>query len=326
MSTHLRKLLVLTSGGDAPGMNAAIRAVVRAGVFHGLEVWGCRRGFQGLVDRDLVPMGPETVANIIQRGGTVLKTARCQAFLEKTTRDRCREFLKDAEIDGLIAIGGDGTFRGAAALENEGGPKTIGIPGTIDNDVAGSEYTIGFDTARNTALEAIDKIRDTASSHDRNFLVEVMGHETGFLAMDVGISGGAELIITPEFDTPISEIAKRLKAPRRSKLSSIIVVAEGDAPNRSIQMAEELKKLTQREYRVCILGHTQRGGTPTAMDRKVASCMGALAVRALSEGQSKKMTAMQNHDVVLSPFAAADKAKRKLSDKRLVELTEILAT
>src|SRR5579872_6247879 len=249
----MKKIVVLTSGGDAPGMNAAIRAVVRTGSYHGLKVYGSKLGYQGLVDEKLIPLEPESVANCIQHGGTILKAERCMAFYEKSVRDRCRAFLKSEKIDGLIVIGGNGTFRGAALLSEEGGPRAIGIPGTIDNDIPNTDYTIGFDTARNTALQAIDKIRDTASSHNRNFLVEVMGRSSGFLAVNVGIAGGAEIILIPEFDIPITTLAAKIQEPKRRKQSSIIVVAEGEQPGRSVHIAKELEKLTQLSYRVCIL-------------------------------------------------------------------------
>lgn len=320
----MKKIVVLTSGGDSPGMNAAIRAVVRSAHHFGLQIYGSHLGFQGLVDRTLTPLFPENVANCIQHGGTILKADRCLAFYEKNTRDQCRTFLKHENIDGIIVIGGNGSFRGAALLEQEGGPAVIGIPGTIDNDIPGTEYTIGFDTARNTALHAIDRIRDTASSHNRHFLVEVMGRHSGFLAVDVGIAGGAEIILIPEFEFPIDMIAKKFLSPKRKKLSSIIVVAEASEPGRSMKLAQELEQLTKLSYRVCILGHTQRGGSPTLLDRKIGSQMGYLAVKALLENEKNKMVAMKLDKLFLTPFPDITEPPRMLTQKSLLELNEVL--
>ncbi len=320
----MKKIIVLTSGGDAPGMNAAIRAVVRSAHYYGIQSFGSQLGFQGLVDKNLIPLQPESVANCIQHGGTILKAERCLPFYEKSTRDECRKFLKQMEIDGIVVIGGNGSFRGGALLEQEGGPPAIGIPGTIDNDIPGTDYTIGFDTARNTALDAIDRIRDTASSHNRHFLVEVMGRTSGFLAVDVGIAGGAEVIIIPEFETPITAIAQKLTSPKRPKSSSIIVVAEADHPGWSMQLGKELSELTKLNFRVCILGHTQRGGTPTLIDRKIASQMGFMAVTALRDGISSKMVAMNRDQMTLEPFPDVDAPARTVIDRNLLELNEVL--
>lgn len=322
----MKNILILTSGGDAPGMNAAIRAAVRTGHYFGLKVFGCYSGYQGLVNQIMVPLEPDSVANCIQHGGTLLKADRCLAFYEKPTRDQCRAFLSSNNIDGMIVIGGNGSFKGAALLSNEGGPHVIGIPGTIDNDIPGSDYTIGFDTARNTALQAIDKIRDTASSHNRNFLVEVMGRNTGFLAVDVGIAGGAEFILTPEYDISVEELANHILQPRRAKANSIIVVAEAAQPGRSLKIAEQLEKLTQLPYRVCILGHTQRGGSPTTLDRKIASQMGYLAVKALIEGVSHKMVGVKNDQLELVTFPSSDAIPRVFNHKKLLELNSILCS
>lgn len=320
----MKKIIVLTSGGDAPGMNAAIRAVVRTAHYYGLEVAGCPSGFQGLIDQRLIDLQPQSVANCIQYGGTILKAERCEAFYQKTTRDQCRAFLAKEKVDGLIVIGGNGSFKGAALLQQEGGPAVIGIPGTIDNDIGNTDYTIGFDTARNTALEAIDRIRDTASSHDRHFLVEVMGRHSGFLAVDVGIAGGAEVILIPEVETSLEAIAKKITSPRRVKLSSIIVVAEAAQPGRSIQLAEQLAQLTQLAYRVCILGHTQRGGTPTLLDRKIASQMGFMAVKGLMDGVSNQMVAMNKDQLSFMPFPDVTAAARTLAAMDLLALNDIL--
>lgn len=320
----MKKIVVLTSGGDAPGMNAAIRAVVRTGSFYGLNVYGCKSGYHGLVDEKLVPLKPENVANCIQHGGTILKAERCTAFYEKSVRDRARAFLKAEKIEGLVVIGGNGTFRGAALLSEEGGPAVIGIPGTIDNDIPNTDYTIGFDTACNTALQAIDKIRDTASSHNRNFLVEVMGRKSGFLAVNVGVAGGAEIIIIPEVELSVQAVADRLTQQKRSRQNSIIVVAEGDNPGRSFKLAEQLEQITQATYRVCILGHTQRGGSPTTIDRLIASEMGFLAVKSLIENASNQMTAMKEGKIALAPFPGQDDSTRLFTNKTLLQINDIL--
>lgn len=320
----MKNIIVLTSGGDAPGMNAAIRAVVRTATYYNLNVFGSKFGYQGLVDQNITALKPEDVANCIQHGGTILKTERCLAFYEKETRDKCRAFLKSQHIDGIIVIGGNGTFNGAALLAEEGGPKVIGIPGTIDNDIVNTEYTIGFDTAKNTALNAIDKIRDTASSHNRNFLVEVMGRNSGFLAVDVGIAGGAEIIVIPEVPFSIETIATKVTHHKRPKQSSIIVVAEADRPGRSFTMATELERITQIRFRVCILGHTQRGGSPTAIDRLLASQMGYLAVKSLIENHSLKMTAIQKGKLVLTSFPKPDSPARLFTHTELLEMNDVL--
>ena len=322
----MKRIVVLTSGGDSPGMNAAIRAIARAGIYQGLEVFGCQLGFQGLIDQKITPLLAENVANCIQLGGTILKADRCLAFYQKEVRDQCRAFLEAQKIDGLIILGGNGSFRGASLLASEGNrkPAVIGIPCTIDNDIVGTAYTIGFDTARNTALQAIDRIRDTASSHNRHFLVEVMGRHSGFLAIDVGIAGGAEIILIPEYDLPLQKVADRLMKRRQSKLSSIIIVAEADKPGRSMKMAEELHHLTELPFRVCILGHTQRGGSPTTEDRKRASTMGYLAVKALLAGENGKMLCLNNDQLSLTPFPQIDETERTFKDKDLLEMNDIL--
>ncbi len=322
----IKKILVLTSGGDSPGMNAAIRAVVRTGHHFGMEVIGCKSGFQGLIDQNLIPLEPDSVANCIQMGGTILKAGRCLDFFKKEIRDQCRAFIKQKQIDGMVVIGGNGSFKGAALLSEEGGPPIIGIPGSIDNDIHHTEYTIGFDTARNTALAAIDNIRDTASSHDRNFLVEVMGRNSGFLALDVGIAGGAEVIILPEFPISIDKLAEKIKAPRRHKQSSIIVVAEADQPGRSVQIAETLSRLTEAQYRVCILGHTQRGGSPSLLDRKIASMMGYHAVKNLLDGESHKMIGMYQNNLALQPLPDPTLGPRILTERELIDLNEVLCS
>ncbi len=322
----MKKIIVLTSGGDAPGMNAAIRAVVRSGHFYGFKVFGCQLGFQGLAEGKFYPLEPDSVANCIQHGGTILKAGRYLDFFHRKIRDQCREFLSSEKIDGIVVIGGNGSFKGASLLSSEGGPAIICIPGTIDNDILGTDYTIGFDTARNTALQAIDKIRDTASSHDRHFLVEVMGRSSGFLAVDVGIAGGAEFILTPEFPVSMPELANKIMVPRRQKLSSIIVIAEADQPGRSMEIAKELQILTKLQYRVCILGHTQRGGTPSLLDRKIALSMGHLAVQGLLEGKTHKMTAMNRECLSLVEIPDPEHGPRILGSRELLELNDILCS
>lgn len=322
----MKKILVLTSGGDSPGMNAAIRAIVRTACHSGIKVFGSHSGYQGLVDHDLIEMNPDSVANSIQHGGTILHSGRCFDFYEKNVRARCRDFLSAQGIEGVITIGGNGTLRAASLFAEEGFPPVIGIPATIDNDVIGTEYTIGYDTARNTALTAIDKIRDTASSHNRHFLVEVMGRSSGFLAVDVGIAGGAEIILIPEISISIVKLAAKIMQRKRPKLSSIIVVAEADQPGRSVQIAEELRELTQLQYRVCILGHTQRGGSPSTMDRSIASQMGYLAVNGLARGVSGKMTAVNHGVVELANFPPIDILCRTFQQHELIAMNDILCS
>lgn len=322
-----KRLLLLTSGGDSPGMNATIRAVVRAGCYHNLEIFACHDGYEGLVKQAIFPMQPQDVANCIQRGGTIIRSNRSLEFHHQEIRAKCRDFLKREKIEYLVTIGGDGTFRGAFLLEQEGGPKTIGIPGTIDNDIVGTDYTIGYDTARSNAVDAIDKIRDTAASNSLYFLVETMGRHAGFLAVDVALASGAEYVITPEFPITMRDLAKQILAPKRRKNSLIIVIAEADHSGRSFKMAEELRTFTPSiEYRVCVLGHIQRGGSPTVTDRITASIMGNMAVTALLQGKSSCMTALQNGKHVLEPFPAISLPAKKLTNEDLLKLTAVLAT
>lgn len=322
----MKKIAIICSGGDAPGMNAAIRAVVRTGIYYGLEVFGARLGYQGIVEGDLFKLEADSVANCIQRGGTILKTARYPAFKDPAVRQQAATILKEFGIEGLVVLGGDGSFRGAALLEREAGLRVIGIPCTIDNDIRGSEYTIGFDTACNTALQAIDRIRDTAFSHNRNFLVEVMGKASGFLAVEVGIAGGAEFILIPEVPMAVDELADNIRNHRHrpEKLGSIIVVAEADKPGRSFSLAESLEKQLNIEYKVCILGHIQRGGSPTVKDRKIASLMGARAVEALLEGQSQKMLGIQGDKLQLLEFPDPSWGARQFEEEALIKTNRIL--
>lgn len=324
----IKSIAVLCSGGDAPGMNAAVRAVVRTGAFFGLEVHGIFKGYTGLLEGHIVKMNPRSVANIIQRGGTILKTDRCKAFFKKNVRAEAANLLKRNNIDALVVVGGEGSYTGAHLLEKETGFKVIGIPGTIDNDIYGSEYTIGFDTAVNTALDAIDKIRDTANSHDRVFLVEVMGRSCVEIAMRVGVSGGAETIFIPEKNNThkIKELAVQLnKSAHAGKLSSIVIVSESHHPEQTHMIANTLKKKYKIESRVAILGHLQRGGNPTAFDRYNASIMGAMAVKSLIAGKSNISIGVVNGKFSEIPLSKTI-GKHKAIDKEILSLAEILAT
>jgi len=322
----IRNLLLLTSGGDAPGMNAAIRAVVRTALFSDVDVFVSPYGYRGLVEKAIEPITAEGVANCIQRGGTILKSSRCPEFHDKHIRAEVAAYLKAKKMDALVVIGGDGSFRGATLLTAEANLQVLGIPATIDNDIVGTEYTIGFDTARNTALILIDRIRDTASSNEMYFLIEVMGKRAGFLALDVGIAGGADLILTPEFPLTMEALAERLTRPARVKQSLLAVIAEAGEPGRTLKIAEYLKAHTPFDYRVCILGHTQRGGSPTALDRDIASRMGYMAVNQLLAGVSNKMIAMRNNSLCLADFPDPEKSSRKLVSSDQLKLAEILAS
>ncbi|GAB4091879.1 ATP-dependent 6-phosphofructokinase [Flaviaesturariibacter terrae] len=327
MEKKVSRIGVLTSGGDSPGMNAAIRAVVRTGNYYGLEVFGIMRGYQGLIENDIVRMDNRSVANIIQRGGTILKTARCKAFYEKEGRAQAYEVLKSHGINGLVVIGGDGSFRGAVHFSREFDIPCIGIAGTIDKDIVGTDFTIGFDTAVNTAIEAIDKIRDTADAHDRLFIVEVMGRDAGYIALHSGIGTGAEHILVPEQKTDINAVVASLKEKeRRKKLVNIIVVAEGDEFGGANKVAEVIKaELPKAETRVCILGHIQRGGSPTSMDRLIASRMGYHAVECLIEGRHNVFVGIQNNRMNYVPLEQVGKKKGTISQEWM-KIVKILAS
>ncbi|MEK7793677.1 MAG: 6-phosphofructokinase, partial [Candidatus Hydrogenedentota bacterium] len=303
----MKRIGVLTSGGDSPGMNAAIRAVTRAAIYHGLEVVGIERGYQGLVDSMLRPLYLRSVSGIINRGGTILRTARCQEFYEIDGREAAAKTLDEERIDGLVVIGGDGSYRGAEALEQEHGSRCIGLPGTIDNDIGGTDYTIGFDTALNTAIEAIDRIRDTAGSHERVFFVEVMGRGSGYIAIMSAIAGGAEHVLVPETPTSIETLIARIKQGQETgKTSHIIVVAEGDEAGGAMEIARKVEAGSDiRGTRVTVIGHLQRGGGPTAFDRILASRMGVFAVEKLLAGEAGKMVGIRGGQLVLKPFSAA---------------------
>ena len=323
---QVTKIGVLTSGGDAPGMNAAVRAVVRTGIYHGLEVFGIYRGYSGMIDDDIVQMNSRSVANIIQRGGTILKTARSKEFFELEGREKAYKNLAKRGINGLVIIGGDGSFRGAQKFSHEFDIPCIGIPGTIDKDIAGTDFTIGFDTAVNTAVEAIDKIRDTADAHDRLFIVEVMGRDAGYIALHSGIATGAENILIPEAKTNIEELVNSLtEKEKRQKLVNLIVVAEGDEFGAN-EIAEVIRvRLPQTDTRVCILGHIQRGGSPTCLDRLIASRMGYHSVECLLEGRNNVMVGILNNKVHYTPLDKAVKAKQKITDDWF-KIVKILAS
>lgn len=318
----MKRLGVLTSGGDAPGMNAAIRAVVRKAIYHGIEPYGIYQGYYGLIHGNIKKLEVGSVGDIIQRGGTVLRSARCPEFVTKEGQLKGVEQLKKHGIDGLIVIGGDGSFRGAKALTEHGFP-CVGIPATIDNDIAGTQFTIGFDTALNTVLDAIDKIRDTASSHERTFIIEVMGRDAGDIALWSGLAGGAETIVVPEEAHDMNEIAERLKkGQERGKKHTIIIVAEGVMSGN--EFAEELKKYVDIESRVSVLGHIQRGGIPTAYDRVLASRLGARAVELLMEGKGGRAVGIQNDTIIDMAIADILDAPRTFQ-KELYRLSKELS-
>lgn len=327
MARQVTKIGVLTSGGDSPGMNAAIRAVVRTGIYHGLEVFGVMRGYSGMIDDDIRQMESRSVANIIQRGGTILKTARSKEFADPAGREIAYKNLVKRGINGLVIIGGDGSFRGAQKFSNEYDIPCIGLPGTIDKDMAGSDFTIGFDTAVNTAVEAIDKIRDTADAHDRLFIVEVMGRDAGYIALHSGISTGAENILIPEARTDIEElIASLTEKEKRRKLVNLVVVAEGDNFGGANELAKVIKdRLPNIDTRVAILGHIQRGGAPTCFDRVIASRMGYHAVECLMMGRHNVMVGILNNKMNYIPLDKAVKAKQRLNSEWM-KIVKILAS
>ncbi|MGI1657793.1 MAG: 6-phosphofructokinase [Desulfitobacterium sp.] len=322
MTNRIKKVAVLTSGGDAPGMNAAIRAVVRKGIYHGLEVLGVKKGYEGLIHGEFIDMNLGAVADIIHRGGTMLMTARSPEMMTPEGQKNAAEQLRYRDIDALIIIGGDGSFRGAQTLSTQGIP-IVGIPGTIDNDIAGTDLTIGFDTAVNNVVQAVSKIRDTATSHDRTFLVEVMGRDCGNIALQSGVACGAETIIVPEIKPDMDDImAKLARGHQRGKNHSIIIVAEGAAS--ALHLGEELRQRTGFETRVTILGHIQRGGSPSAMDIVLASQMGGKAVEILCAGETDRMTAYVNQEIVSLPLEVAYGERRPLN-KDLYDLANQLA-
>ena len=327
MSTKINNIAVLTSGGDAPGMNAAIRAVVRTALYHGKRVFGVYRGYEGMIENDIIELSSSSVKHILALGGTFLKSARSQEFRTTEGRAKAAKNLRDRDIDALIVIGGDGSFTGALKLAEEHGIKVIGVPGTIDNDLFGTDYTIGYDTATNTVIESVDKIRDTASSHNRLFLVEVMGRDTGYIAASTGLATGALSIILPEKKNTYNELFKDLRsAQANKKTSNIIMVAEGNHLGDIFDIASAVRKeFPSIDVKVTTLGHTQRGGSPSTNDRVLASVLGHYAIKGLIEGQEKVMSGMINQKVVFTPLSDAITKTTEL-DYEMLTIAKILAT
>jgi 6-phosphofructokinase 1 len=321
----MKKIGVLTSGGDAPGMNACIRAVVRSAVQNDIDIIGIKRGYTGLLNGEFQKLNRRAVANIIQRGGTVLETSRCEEFMTVEGRKKGLDLLIAEGIEGVVVIGGDGTFRGAAALADECELKFMGIPATIDNDVYGTDYTVGFDTAINTAMEAIDRIRDTADAFERIFFVEVMGRQAGFIAVEVGIAGGAEEIIIPEIEADLEALCQGLKdSLKRGKRSSIIVVAEGNEIGHTMQIADYVKLRLKVHCRTCILGHLQRGGSPTARDRVLASKLGIAAIDGMIAGKEGHVVGERKGEIVHIPFRETWENKKEV-DRKFLQSSRVLA-
>jgi len=317
---------VFTSGGDAPGMNAALRAVVRTAIYYGKGVFAIKRGYDGMIDGDIEQVNSRGVSNIIQTGGTVIKTARSERFRGRAGREGAFENLKKFDIDGLIAIGGDGTFRGCLDFYREYKVAIVGVPATIDNDLYGTDFTIGYDTAVNTALEAIDKIRDTSQSHNRFFIIEVMGRDAGFIGLETGIAGGVESILIPEIKTDVNELCGQIKSLfERGKSSNIVVVAEGDDVGGAYEIGAKIKQETGIDYRVVILGHVQRGGNPSAKDRLLASKLGYWAVKHLIDGKTNVMVGEINAKIVLTDMAETVEKKKPI-DMDALEMAMILAS
>lgn len=322
----LKKIAVFTSGGDAPGMNAAIRAVVRTANYHNIECVGIREGYNGLITGNFIKMNPRSVSNIINRGGTILKSARSMEFKTPEGRKKAYENCVANEINGLVCIGGDGTFTGAQIFAEEYGIKVIGVPGTIDNDIFGTDFTIGFDTALNTAMEAIDKIRDTATSHNRIFFVEVMGRDAGFIALNAGIASGAMDILIPERKDSLEELFENFEiSKKRGKNSSIVIVAEGEKLASTYELANKTKeRFPDYDIRVSILGHIQRGGAPSCADRVLASRLGYGAVVGLMKGLTNVMAGIRSNDLIFTPIEDAIRKHNDI-DQELMQISEILA-
>ena len=326
MSNPIKNIGVLTSGGDAPGMNAAVRAVVRSAAYHSIKCVGIYQGYQGLIDDKVKVMNARSVNNIINKGGTILKSARCLEFRTKEGRQAAYKTIEKHQIDALVVIGGDGSFTGAMIFQEEFKLPVIGIPGTIDNDIFGTSHTIGYDTALNTVIEAIDKIRDTAISHNRLFFVEVMGRDAGHIALNAGIGAGAEEVLIPEENLGLDRLLDSLKRSEKSgKSSSIVVVAEGDKTGRNVfEIAEYVEKnMPYYDVRVSVLGHMQRGGSPSCFDRVLASRMGVYAVESLLEGKSNVMVGVKNEQMILSPLEKAIKGKSEIN-RDLIRVSDIL--
>jgi 6-phosphofructokinase 1 len=328
MSKPIKKIGVLTSGGDSPGMNAAIRSVVRTCAYHNIECIGIYRGYQGLIEGDFKEMGPRSVNNIVNKGGTILKSARSKEFMTVEGRKKAHDNLVKSSIDGLVLIGGDGTFTGAEIFNNEYDFPVMGIPGTIDNDIFGTSHTLGYDTALNTVVECIDKIRDTASSHNRLFFVEVMGRDAGHIALNAGIGAGAEEILIPEEDLGLDRLLESLRKSKASgKSSSIVVIAEGDKMGKNVFELKDYveENLPEYEVRVSVLGHMQRGGAPSCYDRVLASRLGVKAVESLLEGKSNYMVGIMNDVVALTPLEQAIKGHTEI-DRELLRVSDIMST
>lgn len=325
--TNINRIGVLTSGGDAPGMNAAIRAVVRSSIYNNIAVTGIYRGYEGLIEGDYADMNSRSVSSIISKGGTILKSARCPAFRTKEGRAKAYENIKKAEIDALIVIGGDGTFTGAEVLSNEYDIPVMCIPGTIDNDLYGTDYTIGYDTANNTVIESIDKIRDTAASHNRLFFIEVMGRDAGCIALNAGVAAGAEAILLPEKDTAIVELIDLLEVAKdRNKSSMIVIVAEGEQNGGAYNVEKHVReKFDYYDTKVSILGHLQRGGAPSSFDRILATKMGYFAVKELLNGNSKSTIGMRNNKIVTTPLHEALHSEVFKLDEELMEIAKVMA-
>ncbi len=326
MATDIKKIAVFTSGGDAPGMNAAVRAVVRTATYHGLDCYGIYRGYEGMINGRIRKLAARDVGNIIQRGGTILKTARSDRFKTAEGRKVAYGHLKEAGIDALVAIGGDGTFTGADVFYKEFDIPIIGLPGTIDNDICGTDYTIGFDTAINTAIEAVDKIRDTADSHNRLFFVEVMGRHSGYIALHCGIGSGAGCIFLPEYDTPLDELVDVLrKANEKDKKFNMVIVAEGNASGNAMEIASRLTEMYDGyESKVTILGHMQRGGAPSCHDRVLASRLGYNAVVELMKGTKNVALGIVDDELCITPFEEAISQTKK-PKQSMLEMARILS-
>lgn len=321
----LKKIAVLTSGGDSPGMNPAIRAVVRTAIYHKIEVLGIKWGYDGLIKNITTPLTSRSVGGIINRGGTILFSARSEGFKTKAGRKKAFDTLKKHRVDSLIVIGGDGSYKGAYEFHQETKFPVIGVPGTIDNDIAGTDYTIGFYTAIDTAIEAIDRIRDTAVSHNRLFLIEVMGRHAGFIALASAIAGGAEEALIPETPTNINEITKKLrKYKKRGKVSSIIIVAEGDDAGDALEIAKKIRRKAGYETRVSVIGYQQRGGIPSALDRILATRLGSAAVEELINGTKCAMVGIHKNEVLTNPIEIAWEKKKPI-DESLLKLVEVMS-
>lgn len=327
MIKKIKKIGVMTSGGDAPGMNAAIRAVVRACTYYDVKCVGYYRGYEGMIENDFTELTSRNVKNIINKGGTILKSARSQEFRTIEGRKQAYDNLKKENIDAIVLIGGDGTFTGGALFSKEYEIPVIGIPGTIDNDIFGTQFTIGYDTALNTVVEAVDKIRDTASSHNRLFFIEVMGRDAGFIALNAGVGAGAEEILIPEEDQPLEKLVESLNRSKRSgKTSSIVIVAEGDKTGKNVFELADYVKENMEDYspRVTVLGHLQRGGSPTCSDRVLASRLGVKAVELLLDGEKDVMVGVRNNQVVATPIIEIMRCKNSIN-RELLRISDILS-